>query len=436
MNRTLYSLLVYLALPVIFCRLLWRSRSTPAYRQRLVERFAVRFPVLKTNGIWIHAVSVGESIAVAPLVRALQARYPDCPITITGMTPTGSERIQALFGSSVQHCYLPYDTPWAAKRFLKRVQPRLAIMMETELWPNYINQCHHQGIPCTLVNARLSARSARGYARFSALTRPMFAQLDWVAVQTETEARRFRFLGVSPKHITVTGSVKFDQRIDPAIPPEAKELRTAWHAEDRPIWIAASTHEGEDLPLLQIQRRLLAKLPDALLILVPRHPERFASVSQLCLAEGFNLIQRSSKQPVTPKHQVLLVDSMGELPLFYALADVAFVGGSLIPHGGHNLLEPAALKLPILTGPHLFNFLEIARQLHQAGALDQVANAKALYEKLLRLLQNPERRQQMGQAGLNVLRNNQGALSRVLIGLKRWLEPRAQSSAKLEAQEA
>lgn len=435
MNRTLYSLLVYLALPVIFCRLLWRSRTTPAYRQRLAERFALRFPTFKPNGIWIHAVSVGESIAVAPLVRTLQARYPDSPITITGMTPTGSERIQALFGDKVQHCYLPYDTPWAAKCFLKRLRPRLAIIMETELWPNYIYQCQRQKIPCTLINARLSARSARGYARFSALTRPMFGQLTWVAVQTEAEARRFRFLGVHPKRITVTGSVKFDLRIDPAIPPKAKELRTTWHAEERPIWIAASTHEGEDAPLLHIQRRLLAKLPDALLILVPRHPERFSSVHQLCLLEGFSTLKRSEHQPITPQHQVLLVDSMGELPLFYALADVAFVGGSLVPHGGHNLLEPAALKLPILTGPHLFNFLEIARQLHQTGALDQVANTNTLYEKLLRLLQNPERRQQMGQAGLNVLRNNQGALSRVLIGLERWLDPNAQTTSQLIGQE-
>jgi len=421
MNRTLYTLLLHLALPLIVSRLLWRSRRTPAYRQRIPERLGLHFPPLRPGGIWIHAVSVGETIAAAPLVRALLERHPELPITITSMTPTGSERIRALFGAQVQHCYLPYDLPCAAARFLKRVHPRLAIIMETELWPNHIHQCQRLKIPTVLANARLSARSARGYARFAELSRPMFAAVNWYAVQTEAEARRFRFLGADPEQVTVTGSIKFDLRIDPALPPLARERRADWHASNRPVWVAASTHAGEDELVLKVHRRLLSERPDALLILVPRHPERFERVHELCVEQGFSTVRRSSGLPVMAQHQVLLGDSMGELTFFYAMSDVAFVGGSLVPHGGHNLLEPAALKLPILTGPHLFNFLEIARQLHQAGALDQVEDAEMLFNRVSRLFQAPERRQHMGQAGLNVLTANQGALARLLIGLERFL---------------
>lgn len=422
MNRTLYTLLLHLTLPLILCRLLWRSRQLPAYRQRLSERLGLHFPPFKPGGIWIHAVSMGETIAAAPLVRALLEKHPELPITLTGMTPTGSERVRALFGSRVQHCYLPYDLPYAAARFLGRVQPKLAIIMETELWPNHIHLCKQRKIPIVLANARLSARSARGYARFPALTRPMFAAVSWYAAQTETEARRLRFLGARPDRVTVTGSIKFDLRIDPALPPLARERRAVWQASQRPIWIAASTHAGEEEAALRAHRRLLTVFPEALLILVPRHPERFEAVHQLCQTQGFNTVLRSTGLPVTPAQQVLLGDSMGELPFFYAMADLAFVGGSLIPHGGHNLLEPAALRLPILTGPHLFNFLEIARQLHLAGALEQVMDGEALAGRLVRLFEHPERRQHMGQAGLNVLTANQGALSRLMVGLERQLE--------------
>lgn len=418
MNRILYTLLLCLALPLILGRLLWRSRTVPAYRQRLMERFGLHFPDLKAGGIWIHAVSVGETVAAEPLVRALLERHPDVPITLTGMTPTGSERVRALFGTRVQHCYLPYDVPWAAARFLKQVQPRLALIMETELWPNHIHLCAQHHIPTVLANARLSARSARGYARFSRLTRPMFREVDWFAVQTEAEARRFRFLGARAERVSVIGSIKFDLQIDPALPPLARARRESWHAQSRPIWIAASTHAGEEALVLQTHRRLLAVYPDALLILVPRHPERFEAVYQTCLTDHWVTARRSTAEEVTAQHQVLLVDRMGELVFFYAMADVAFVGGSLVPHGGHNLLEPAALTLPILAGPHLFNFLEIARQLHLAGALAQVTNSAELLEQLVRLFHSPERRHQMGQAGLGVLKANQGALARLLMGLE------------------
>ena len=427
MNRTLYSFLLHLALPLILLRLYLRSRQAPSYRQRLAERFALALPPLRPGGIWVHAVSVGESIAAAPLIRALRQRHPELPITVTCMTPTGSERIRALFDAEiragdVQHCYLPYDLPWAAARFLDRVRPKLAVIMETELWPNHIHQCARRGIPTVLANARLSEKSARGYARFAGLTRPMLAEMDWIAAQTEAEAERFRRLGARAECVGVTGSIKFDLRIDPELQPRAKALRASWGAERRPLWIAASTHAGEDEQILAAHRQLLASHPDALLILVPRHPERFDAVRALCLREGLLTVRRSSGQPVTAQDQVLLGDTMGELLFLYALADVAFVGGSLVPNGGHNLLEPAALGLPVLSGPHLFNFLEIAAQLREAGALGEVGDSEALAHRLQHLLDDPQVRRRMGQAGLQTLRANQGALQRLLGGVEKLLE--------------
>ncbi|CAD5106517.1 lipid IV(A) 3-deoxy-D-manno-octulosonic acid transferase [Zestomonas carbonaria] len=421
MNRHLYTLLFHLGLPLVGLRLFLRSRKAPAYARRIGERFASGLPVLEPGGIWVHAVSVGESIAAAPMVRALLERHPELPITITCMTPTGSERIQALFGDRVQHCYLPYDLPWAAGRFLDRIRPKLAVIMETELWPNHIHQCAKRGIPVALANARLSERSARGYARFAGLTRPMLGELSWLAVQTEVEAERFRQLGARPERVTVTGSIKFDLHIDPTLTERATALRAEWGIDGRPVWIAASTHAGEDEIVLDAHRQLLDRHPDALLILVPRHPERFAGVHELCRQRNFATRRRSTGETVDGQTQVLLGDTMGELLFLYALADLAFVGGSLVANGGHNLLEPAALGKPVLSGPHLFNFLEIAAQLREAGALLEVEEAPALAEALLRLWAEPASAQSMSDAGLSVLRANQGALERLLGGLDRLL---------------
>ena len=417
MNRHFYTLLFHLALPLIALRLYLRGRQAPAYRRRVAERFSFSLPALMPGGIWVHAVSVGESIAAAPLIKALLERHPELPVTVTCMTPTGSERIRALFGERVQHCYLPYDLPWAAARFLDRVRPRLAVIMETELWPNHIHQCARRGIPIVLANARLSEKSARGYARFAALTRPMLAEMSWIAVQTEAEAERFRQLGARPERVSVTGSIKFDLTIDPDLPVRARALRASWGADRRPVWIAASTHAGEDEIVLDAHRRLLAERPDGLLILVPRHPERFEAVHVLCQRQGFPTVRRSSSLPVGAEDQVLLGDTMGELLFLYALADVAFVGGSLVPNGGHNLLEPAALGLPVLSGPHLFNFLEIAAQLRAAGALLEVANGEELAAQLANLLAAADRRRLMGNSALGVLQASQGALALLLAGL-------------------
>jgi 3-deoxy-D-manno-octulosonic-acid transferase len=426
MNRALYTLLFHVGLPLVALRLAYRAWRAPAYARRIGERFAFGLPALAPGGIWVHAVSVGESIAAAPLIRELLARYPQLPITVTCMTPTGSERIRALFAAPefagrVQHCYLPYDLPWAAARFLERLRPRLALIMETELWPNHIHQCARRGIPVVLANARLSERSARGYGRFAKLTAPMLAELSLIAAQTAAEAERFRVLGARDECVEVTGSIKYDLHVDPALLDRAAELRAQWGAERRPVWIAASTHAGEDEIILAAHRQLLAQHPDALLILVPRHPERFSGVFELCRRQGFATRRRSIGEATTAADQVLLGDTMGELLFLYALADCAFVGGSLVANGGHNLLEPAALGKPVLSGPHLFNFLEIAAQLREAGALAEVADAQQLAARVAELWQQPQQAQRMREAGLAVMRVNQGALQRLLAGVGRLL---------------
>lgn len=422
MNRTLYTLLFHLGLPLVALRLFLRARKAPAYGQRVAERFAIKLPPMRQGGIWVHAVSVGESIAAAPMVRALLKAYPELPITVTCMTPTGSERIRALFADEprIQHCYLPYDLPWAAARFLDHVRPRLGVIMETELWPNHIHQCAKRGIPVALANARLSARSARGYGRFAKLTRPMLAEMSLIAAQTETEAERFRSLGARPECVQVTGSIKFDLKLDEQLLPRARQLREQWQASQRPVWIAASTHEGEDAQVLEAHRRLLQVHADALLILVPRHPERFNAVHALC-AEQFATVRRSSAELVTDATQVLLGDTMGELLFLYALADIAFVGGSLMPTGGHNPLEPAALALPVISGPHVFNFLDISAMLKDAGALQSVDDSQALAAAVQRLVELPLDAKRMGEAGRAVMQANQGALQRLLDGLARLL---------------
>lgn len=422
MNRTLYTLLFHLGLPLVALRLFLRARKAPAYGQRVAERFAIKLPPMRQGGIWVHAVSVGESIAAAPMVRALLKAYPELPITVTCMTPTGSERIRALFADEprIQHCYLPYDLPWAAARFLDHVRPRLGVIMETELWPNHIHQCAKRGIPVALANARLSARSARGYGRFAKLTRPMLAEMSLIAAQTETEAERFRSLGARPECVQVTGSIKFDLKLDEQLLPRARQLREQWQASQRPVWIAASTHEGEDAQVLEAHRRLLQVHADALLILVPRHPERFNAVHALC-AEQFATVRRSSAELVTDATQVLLGDTMGELLFLYALADIAFVGGSLMPTGGHNPLEPAALALPVISGPHVFNFLDISAMLKDAGALQAVDDSQALAAAVQRLVELPLDAKRMGEAGRAVMQANQGALQHLLDGLARLL---------------
>lgn len=420
MNRFIYSILFYIALPLIVVRLLWRSRQAPAYKKRIKERFAWGLQTVKPNGIWVHAVSVGESIAAAPMINALLKKYTDLPITITCMTPTGSERIRSLFGERVQHCYMPYDTPCIAKRFLRKIKPKLAIIMETELWPNHIHYCQKMDIPVVLANARLSERSAKGYAKFPKIIKPMFQALSWIAVQSKVEADRFVALGANENNISVIGSIKFDINIGPDLIQKAKELRKKWHSDLRPTWIAASTHVGEDEIVLEVHRQLLAQYPEALLILVPRHPERFDDVSALA-SKHFMTINRSSGELVNSQTQVLVGDTMGELLFLYALADIAFVGGSLIDKGGHNILEPVALNKPIICGPSLYNFQEIANQLIEMQAIAIVHNSQELFLQLNRLFDNSALVETMIQGGQQIMQHNQGALDRLMLGIDNLL---------------
>lgn len=414
MPRFLYSLIFTLCLPLVLLRLLYRAWRAPAYARRWSERFALGGD-LRAGGIWVHAVSVGESIAAAPMVRELLRRHPQLPITITCMTPTGSEQIRKLFGDQVGHAYLPYDLPWLQRRLIRRLQPRIAIIMETELWPNLVAECRRAGVPVVLANARLSQRSARGYQRVAWLVRPMFAALDWVAVQSAAEAERFAALGVRQAALTVTGSIKFDLKPAAELLEQADRWRAQWG--ERPVWIAASTHAGEDEIVLAAQQLILRRHPQVLLILVPRHPERFEGVARQVQQAGLSMVRRSDGMMPGMADQVFLGDSMGELMQFYACADMAFVGGSLIAGGGHNYLEPAALGLPVLSGPHRFNFTEISELLEQAGALVEVADAEALAGQVIRWLDDTGVARQAGAAGQAVVKANQGALERLLQGI-------------------
>lgn len=411
--RYLYTLLFYLALPLVLLRLLWRARKNPAYAQRWQERFGYLSGRGKKNCIWLHAVSVGESLAAVPIIKALRKKYPNIPIVVTGTTPTGADRIQAALKNDVTQFYLPYDLPDALNRFFDAVQPRLGIIMETELWPNLLNICGKRNIPIFLANARLSERSAKGYGRIAKLTEEMLQHITSMAVQTPVEADRFIALGLPSDRIHVTGSIKFDLEIPADLTARAQTLRSTW-GKDRLVWIAASTHQGEENQILEAYSLICKTLPQTLLVLVPRHPDRFAQVATACKRQGFEIVLRSENIPCTPMTQIFIGDSMGELLLFYAASDVAFVGGSLIATGGHNPLEPAALGLPVLMGPHYFNFAAISEQLQKVGAMIKVDTPQELADHVLQLLQNTSSRQQMGVNGQHFVAQNRGALTKHL----------------------
>lgn len=413
--RSLYSAALYLLMPAVLLRLLWRSRAHPGYRRGLPQRFGF-VPRLQGRPAWFHAVSVGETLAAVPLIQEYRRRHPQTPVLVTTMTPTGSDRVRAAFGDAVAHVYLPYDLPGAVARFLDRAQPRLGVLMETELWPNLLAAARQRGIPMALLNARLSARSARGYARVANLLRPALDDLALVSAQTRADARRFRCLGLAPCRLRVLGSIKFDQQVPPGVLDRGRRLRQALGA-GRPVWIAASTHAGEEQAALEAHRRLRETLPQAGLVLVPRHPERFDAVAELCARQGFPPARRSTGA-APGAAAVYLGDTMGELPLMLAAADVAFVGGSLVPRGGHNLLEPAALGLPVLTGPHTFNFHAIHRLLERGGGCRTVNSAQALAVALSELLGDRDRRLAMGEAACQVVARHRGSRERMLEALE------------------
>lgn len=413
MLRLVYTALLYLLAPLALAATALRGLRDPLYRDRLSERLGFTRVVPPSAPIWIHAVSVGEVQAAAALVRGLRRRYPQRAMLITTATPTGAQRVRALFGESVQHAYLPYDVPGAVRRFLNALEPTIAIIMEREIWPNLFRECEQRGIPVVLASARLSEQSARRHRRLAGLFQPALASNVAIAAQTPADAERFHAIGAPGDRVHVTGNIKFDLEIDEAVRAAGEALRTS-QFPGRLVWVAGSTHEKEEDIVLDAHERVRATHPDALLILVPRHPNRFDQVHTWLKSRGVRFAARSAGEPVTAGTSVLLADTLGELLMFYAACDIAFVGGSLVPIGGHNLLEPAALARPILIGPHNFNGADIAQMLLENGAAIEVRSAQRLSKAIIDLAANPPQRADMGARGREIVATNRGALERVL----------------------
>ncbi|HEH9410583.1 TPA: lipid IV(A) 3-deoxy-D-manno-octulosonic acid transferase [Aeromonas salmonicida] len=408
--RLLYNLLIHLGLPLALLALYKPKKGKPGFGARWAEHLG-RTPASGQEApLWIHAVSVGETLAISPFIRALKAERPDLPILLTTTTRTGAEQAAKL-GDLVVHRYAPLDYPWAVAAFLKCIKPRALWVMETELWPNWLAACEARHLPVTIINARLSERSCQRYARFQGAFDTLSRPLTHLLCQHQDDAERFARLGIGRERLAVTGSIKFDIQLGDEVQARGHALRQQL-GQSRPVWIAASTHQGEDEQVLAAFDLVLQRHPRALLILVPRHPERFDRVAELCTPYG--CVRRTGGDPIRETDKVYLGDTMGELPLMLAAADVAFVGGSLVKVGGHNLLEPAALGKPCLTGPAYFNFSDITRQLVAQGGAALVADAAALGEKVSELLADEGERLQMGEQARAVVLRNQGALARTL----------------------
>jgi 3-deoxy-D-manno-octulosonic-acid transferase len=420
MLRGAYTILLYCALPFILLRLKLRARAQKAYGDRWAERFGCFNGAPKPGGIWIHTVSMGEAIAATPLIKALQQRYPDTAFTITTMTPTGSERVRKTFKDDVFHVYLPYDYPDAVKRFLKKIKPRMGIIMETELWPNLLAACDKQQIPVMLTNARLSEKSYQGYARIAPLARQMMQHLTSVATVGEPDAKRFAELGLDPQKIQTTGNIKFDINISNDVIVQGKQLRQSF-GDRRPVWVAASTHPGEETIVLSAFEQLKQTIPNLLLMVVPRHPEEFDPVANKVKAAGWQLGRRSDMGSVTTDIDVFLGDSMGEMMMYYAASDIAFVGGSLITRGGHNVLEPIALGKPVLSGPHVFNFATICQSLQDADGLTIVNDASGLAGAVKRLLEDKTVADKQVEQANVIFNQNKGALAKQIEMAERLL---------------
>lgn len=409
----LYNCIIYLILPFLPLRLLWKSRKNPAYRQRMRERFAFLGIAPLKSSIWVHAVSVGEALSAIPLIKELLKRYPQETIVVTTMTPTGAERIQKALWGQVLQIYVPYDYPGMVKRFLRIINPRMLIIMETELWPNILHYTAKRKIPIILANARLSARSFNGYQKIARFIQTMLRNLTMVAAQSQLDAERFIALGMDAQRVAVYGNVKFDLEVAADVAINAVALREQW-GKSRPVWIAASTHAGEEEQILAAAKKIQAQIPNVLLVIVPRHPERFAAVYKLCCDQGFKTARYSEHAACTLDTQIVLGDVMGKMLLFYAASDVAFVGGSLIPWGGHNLLEPASLAKPVISGPNLTAFAAISKLLLKAQALIQVKTADELADAVIKLFQDATLQAQYGAAAQRVVAAHRGATEKLL----------------------
>lgn len=407
----IYSLVFYLITPFLLLRLWWKGRTSHAYRRRILERFYLGQRHTKPVDVWVHAVSLGEVIAVTPLVDAMLAK--GWSILITTMTPTGAEQVKLRFGDKLAHQYVPYDLPGVLKRFFRRIKPRVGLIMETELWPNLIHQAHRAKVPLLLLNARLSAKSLHSYLKFKWFFKPILNQFTGILTQSEDDAQRFIRLGADSALVHDLGNMKFDLQTNFVDASAFNALKKQWGA-DRIVLIAASTHDDEESQILARLKHLQKAIPKLILLIAPRHPERFQTVYQLSIKAGFVTGLRSVLDTVSPTTEVLVLDSMGELLGFYQVSDYAFVGGSLVPVGGHNVLEPIAMKVPVFSGTQVHNFKTICKDLQEAHAIELVDDADSLADRLIRLHEDVQLRQQMVMNASVVLEKNKGALAKHL----------------------
>lgn len=406
--RFLYTLILYLFSPLIVLRLFWKSKRLPAYRYRILERFSIGLASVKPVDIWVHAVSLGEVVAAAPLIQALLER--EYRVMVTTMTPTGSEQVMKRFGSKVEHQYLPYDLPWSIRRFFNAIKPRVGLIMETELWPNLMVEAHQLHIPLLVINARLSDHAYRHYLKVRFLFKPLLNRLTAILAQSEKDAERFLALGATAARVQVVGNIKFDMPPIVIDPLKFADFSKAF-GRDRVVVIAASTHENEEAQILSRLPVLQQAIPRVLLLIAPRHPERFSKVVQLCQQYPYQTGLRSQLDSVNESVEVVVLDSLGELLLFYALSDFAFVGGSLVPIGGHNVLEAIAVDVPVLCGPYMNNSQSICDDLRRENAMIQAENADDLVQQLIALYQDPVRRETQIERAAAFLKANQGTLS-------------------------
>jgi len=406
--RLIYTLLFYLLTPIILLRLFWRGFKAPEYRKRWKERLAIYQEKFPNDVIWIHAVSVGEAEAVFPLVKKLLQQYPSNKFLITTTTPTGSARVTDVLADAVSHVYLPYDLPCVVNRFITVFKPKIAIVMEKEIWPNLYARCKKNNIPLLIINARLSANSAKGYKKIPALVKPALSAVSQIATQTEEDRLRFIEIGAKENATKVSGNIKFDLTLDNNISKRANELKTQLFTE-RFVWLIASTHDKEEEIFFNIYPQLKKQIPELLLMIVPRHPERFNQVKQIARKMQLKTCMRSENQQCLPETDVYIADTMGELKLLYGVADICFVGGSMVPVGGHNILEPAAMGVPIMFGPYMVNFKDIAKNVLDLKAAIQCENKEVLIEKALHLYRNKEYRAEIVDRAKQFVKSNQGA---------------------------
>lgn len=410
--RRLYTLIFYCVLPFVLLRLYWRGFKLPDYRLRWRERLGFYASHARQNLIWFHCVSVGEAEAAFPLIRLMQAEHSGLRFLVTTITPTGSARVRAVLGDQVEHVYLPYDLPLVLARFFGHFQPKMAVFMEKEIWPNLFAMCAERQIPLFVINARLSAHSAPAYKKIPALIKPAFQCVTRIATQTEEDKARFVEIGAVAERVLVLGNIKFDVAIDEHVIVAGHTLKQQLF-DGRFVWILASTHHGEEVQLLPVYQQLKRRIPELLLMIAPRHPERFQTVKKLCQEQGLSVVMRSANQPVLATTDVYIADSMGELKMLYAAADVAFVGGSLVKVGGHNVLEPALAGVPVLFGMQMFNFKEIAeRILAEHGAL-QCGDPQAIIDAILQIRDDSDFRNKMTARARAFVLRNQGATRRI-----------------------